>query len=314
MHFVTQLENNLSARNDLSISVLRGDLATPSAIGNKQFKLAENLLRLKSNGCGRLLSFGGAWSNHLHALSVKAKELDIEVVGVVRGDPADNRLLQSARRHGMRIVFAGYTEYRQRNNPSWCKAQCIKYQCDTWLPEGGANLAAVSGCKKILGMFDGQPPDIVTLAVGTGATLAGIAAGLCVSQTVVGYPVIRDDQVPLNIVRWLENLNCPFNRWQLSEPLRPGYAKVNVQLIRFILDFYRDTGIPLDPVYTGKAMMQTLADENIASLPKNSHVAFLHTGGLMGAFGFMDAFNQFRDTKPVEQYFSAIEKLTSPSW
>lgn len=315
-HFVTRLENIRSAGNGLSISVFRGDLVTPSAIGNKQFKLAENLFKLKAKGCRRLLSFGGAWSNHLHALSVKAGELDIEVVGVVRGNQATgNRMLQSARHHGMRIESVSYAEYRQRSNPLWCEALCKKYQCDAWLPEGGSNLSAVKGCRKIVDRLQTlqNPPDVIALAVGTGATLAGIASGLIESQTVVGYPAVRDDQVPQNISRWLETLDCPSKRWRLADPLKPGYAKVNDELIEFILDFYQETEIALDPVYNGKAMMQLLSAEIVSGVQKDSHVVFVHTGGLMGAYGYMNAFDRFRKTKAVTQYFSTIEKLTSPS-
>lgn len=303
----------------LQVLILRSELATLGACGNKQYKLANNITQLKERGCKAVLSFGGAWSNHLHALSVQTRLQGMEFVGIVRGDAGvSNELLTAARRNGMRQVNISRADYRLRHDPDYCLRLCSDYHCDHWLPEGGSNAAAVDGCKKILRLTGSvaQPPDVIVVAVGTGATLAGIVCSADKTQSVIGLPVVRDPSVDEKIARWIEQDAirqgtdvAAFANWRLADPLKPGYGKADPALIEFILKIYDDTGIVLDPVYTGKALKRILAADFTDELPPDTRMAFVHTGGLMGNFGFRKQFLQAGSTELVERYFASVNGL-----
>lgn len=320
MSFVTVLEKKWHGRNDLTVQILRTELATPGAVGNKHFKLSGSLEKLNEQGCQSLLSFGGAWSNHLHALSFEAKRCGLDLVAIVRGDSGiDNRLLQSARQNGMRIVMVSRSEYRLRHNPDYCQRLCLRYGCETWLPEGGSTVQAVSGCENIIHLLkpdqhqirsdDSSRNQVITLAVGTGATMAGVIRSTGPGQSVVGLPVVADKSVMHSIEKWLHGTESRSNNWRLTDPLEPGYAKVDTALIDFMLQFFDETGVALDPVYTGKALQHALSSEFTCQLAANTQLVFIHTGGLMGNFGFEDKFQQCAKTNIVDRYFLRLKEL-----
>ena len=316
MEFVTRLEKKWHSRKDLDIQILRTELATSGASGNKHYKLADNLKLLKSQGCKSILSFGGAWSNHLYALSFEARRHGLGLVAIVRGDSGiSNRMLQSAQQNGMRVVMVSRSLYRQRNDPIYCQRLCQEYGCETWLPEGGSTTLAVKGCENILRLFDRTPkddsasPNVIALAVGTGATMAGVVNSARTEQSVVGLPVVADSSVPGKLKNWLDTSNDHMCNWRLTDPLKPRYAKVNLTLISFILRFYDETGIALDPVYTGKALQYLLSADFTSQLAKDTQLLFIHTGGLMGSFGYAKEFAQCKDPELVDRYFQRLEAL-----
>lgn len=312
MQYVTELPKNLHGRDDLEVLVLRLELMTLGGCGNKHYKLSENIRRLKQDGCQTVLSFGGAWSNHLHALSVQAKLHGLGFVGIVRGDAGvSNELLTDAQRNGMKMVVVDRSEYRRRYDANYCRHLCEKYQCQYWLPEGGSTAAAVRGCSGIaalLGALPG-PPDLITLAVGTGATLAGIVAAVDPVQSVTGLPVVRDDSVQGRIEGWLSGCGGHAKNWRLTTPLAPGYGKADRHLIDFILQIFDETGIVLDPVYTGKALRHVLSAGFTKNLPAKTRLVFVHTGGLMGSFGFKSQFVTHGRAELAEGYFAALNNL-----
>lgn len=316
MCFVTPLEKRWHGRGDLTVRILRTELATVGATGNKHYKLADTLENLKEAGCKSLLSFGGAWSNHLHALSFEARRCGLGLVGIVRGDRGiDNRMLQSTRQNGMRVVMVSRSEYRQRHDPDYCERLCLEHGCERWLPEGGSTALAVSGCENIIRLLDrnqgddDNTPDMIALAVGTGATMAGVVRSAGSEQSVIGLPVTADDSVPEKIRGWLNADKNQLSNWRLTDSLKPRYAKVDSALINFILHFYDETGVALDPVYTGKALQHVLSSDFTSRLAKNTQLLFIHTGGLMGCFGFADEFQKRAETNLVDRYFARVEEL-----
>jgi len=295
------------------------------ASGNKQFKLRENLRLWQQGGVHRACTFGGAWSNHLHAFAVHTRLAGIESVGVVRGDePIDNPLLQSATSHGMRLHFISRAQYRLRDDPVFCQQLSEQLGCDAWLAEGGFGHLAIDGCRSLAEAVlrdtktAGASQVMIALPVGTGATLTGVAIA-CANDTtnaiapaVTGFQVVKDQTVGTRIRQWLsEGVIANTDCWSLCDACTvPRYGKVDADLAGFILDFFEDTGICLDPLYTGKVMRHITSPGFTESLPTDTHLVFLHTGGLLGSLGFKHRFEQTGRMDGTYRYFNRITQLT----
>lgn len=253
--------------------------------GNKFRKLFYNLKEAQERGCPTLLTFGGAYSNHIAATAYAGKKYGLRTIGVIRGDElADkwrhNPTLQQAHGHGMRFKFVSRDEYRKKDDPSFIAGLETEFGPFYLLPEGGTNALAIKGCEDILNDGDGGF-DYVACAVGTGGTLAGISNSARKGQGVLGFPALKGDFVKEDIRKFAVREN-----WDLfSDYHFGGYAKVNAELIDFINKFKENTGIPLDPIYTGK-MIYGIFDliERDYFLP-GSKILAVHTGGLQGIKG-----------------------------
>lgn len=272
-----------------SIRIFRTDLLTSKSCGNKQFKLTSNLQQLKQSGVGRVLTFGGLWSNHLHAFAIACEDQGLEAVAVVRGEPTqDSLLLNNAIKHGLKVSYVSRSDYRKRHDEDYVDELLHKLDCDAHLPEGGSNAIAVTACAEISSLVIaccGRPPAILALAVGTGATMAGVVNGALAGQKVIGVPVVQDRQVKSCISEWV----CPHSKaeWMLSQPADPPrYGKVDQALLEFVLQTYHDTGVILDPVYNAKALRSLLKFRGFDHAGEDC--VFIHTGGLGGCLGFAD--------------------------
>lgn len=315
-------------RADIEISVLRLDLCTQWAMGNKFFKLKKNVDQLVQKKVKRVLSFGGAWSNHLLALAQSARLAGIQSVGVVRGDEGfDNELLARMRSLGMQHHFISRSDYQQRHDPDYCEHLCGLYGCDGWLPEGGANALAVQGCEDIAKIINkafattapgvSRTADVsqragvsqIVTAVGTGATLAGIVRGCHSGQTVTGVQVVRDASVADNIDGWIGANACPAHWALIQGDGLESYARPSEQKMEFIINLHKHTGIPLDPIYTGPALSFVLNSDFLDSLASGERVVFIHTGGLAGASGFTSRLHQLEDLPAVASYFASVDTL-----
>ena len=270
-----------------SIRIFRTDRITTKGCGNKQFKLTCNLAQLKCDGARRVLSFGGIWSNHLHALAIACEAQGLLAVAVVRGEPVGNSvLLDNAIAHGLKVHYVSRSDYRKRHNADYINDLMHRLSCDAWLPEGGSNDLAVRSCKEIATLVNEcgeQPPTCMALAAGTGATLAGVINGALACQKVIGVPVVQDDRLQSSIQNWTRNQSHA--DWALlasAEP--PRYGKVDRSLLSFVLETFDDTGVILDPVYNAKALRSVLAHR--AKVPVDGQCVFIHTGGLGGCLGF----------------------------
>ncbi len=315
---LTRIDQKWCSRADVDVQILHTERHTCQAIGNKQYKLAGNLAEWRRRGVEKVLTFGGAWSNHLHAFALMGKLTGLQTVGVVRGEEqVENSLLQSARMAGMQLHFVSRGEYRRRNETGYCQELCGQLECDTWLPEGGSNTTAVNGCKEITALLQHDAcqnsVSVFALPVGTGATLAGVACGLRDNQRAIGFPVVKDASVTDRVARWVamnssDTHTCRWSMWR--ESVMPSYGKVNRQLLDFILAFFDDTGVVLDPVYTAKVMRVVLSEQFLQTLPANSRVIFVHTGGLIGAYGYKRQFEQCTDRQLVTRYLSTVQQLT----
>lgn len=280
---VQPLRHALFEQQRIRVDVLRCDLLHPVISGNKWFKLKFNLLDARRRGMRGLASFGGAWSNHLHALAFCAQQFEIASTGFVRGDELAvdaNPMLRDASQWGMDLRFLSRQDYRQR--------RVILAPDTLMIPEGGDNLAGMLGCMTLVPASLAQQYDVVLVALGTGCTALGVRLALPAQVSLWVAPAVKGEGIqqtwqarlrqwafePHGPVQWLADAHCG------------GYGKVTPALLSFIRDIGDNTGLPLDPVYSGKALWALCARIHQQALPAGSRVLFVHTGGLQGARGF----------------------------
>ena len=280
----------------IELLVRRDDLIDPALSGNKFYKLFFNLRDAQSQGLTRLLSFGGAYSNHLHALAAAGNRFGFSTLGVVRGErPAElSPTLCDAEAWGMKLVFIGRTEYRQKSEPELIADLKARYGEFYLIPEGGANLAGARGMQQLGQSLEWQLEGdytAVCIACGTGTSLAGLAAGVDTSKPALGFSVLKGEGSLGGDVAAVYNQLCPAQavaNWRLISGFHAGgYGKKHPDyLVRFWQNFERESGIPLDPVYTVKMFwgIDVLARQGY--WPRGSRIVAIHSGGLQGRRGF----------------------------
>ena len=271
--------------NNIKLTVKREDLLHPHISGNKFRKLKYNIIEAKANGNTALLTFGGAFSNHIAATAAAGNEYGFATIGIIRGEEladkvSDNPTLTFARDCGMHLKFISRKAYRNKVETSFIDSLKTEFGDFYLLPEGGTNDLAVKGCEEILNEGD----DVFThicCAVGTGGTVAGIINSAAAHQKVIGFPALKGAGLSDDICKFAQQ-----GSWELVTDYHfGGYGKVNEQLITFVNDFFDTTGIPLDPVYTGKMFFGVIHLINKGWFPENANVLLIHTGGLQGIAG-----------------------------
>ncbi|CAM3635526.1 1-aminocyclopropane-1-carboxylate deaminase [Flavobacterium saliperosum S13] len=278
-------EIKLANSQNISLFIKREDLLHPEISGNKFRKLKYNLVEAQSEGYSKLLTFGGAFSNHIAAVAAAGKKYGFETVGVIRGEElsdriSDNPTLLSAQKNGMKFVFVSREQFRKKDSLEFLKCLREEYHDFYFLPEGGTNALAIKGCAEIL-TNDDVDFTHVCCAVGTGGTLSGIINSASGNQKVLGFPALKGSFLSDDIRSFVKNTN-----WELiSDYHFGGYGKINEELIRFLNEFYETTNIPLDPVYTGKMMFGIHDLIQKGNLPPGSRILAIHTGGLQGVQG-----------------------------
>lgn len=267
----------------LSAAMLRLDKIHPEVSGNKWFKLKCNIAAAKTNNSHGILTFGGAYSNHIAATALACKEAALPCTGIIRGEAAPgplNHTLQTAADNGMELVFVSREDYRNGTARETYTALLPDYHI---VPEGGHNALGAEGCEEILSIHPTTHYTHILCAVGTGTTLAGLINSAAPHQQVIGIPVLKGAQYLEQEVAGLLHLPQENkNRTLLHNHHLGGYAKKTPALIDFINTFYSETGIPTDIIYTGKLVMafHDLAQQGY--FPANSHILLIHTGGLQG--------------------------------
>lgn len=272
------------------LDLLRLDKVHPLISGNKWFKLKYALEAVQRSECRRVISFGGAWSNHVHALAFAAKELGVETVAVIRGArPLKlSDTLVDAENWGMSLEFVTREQYRNKNDELFLQQLRIKYGDFHLLPEGGSGERVVEGCREILSLCQAADYDVICSACGTGGTLAGLIAGKPKGLKVLGVSVLKGgDFLYKDIRRFLKQsgVDDP-GGWELDlDSHEGGYAKVTSELAESMQDFYEATGIELEPVYTGKAFLALQRRIAQGKLTRGCRVLLIHTGGMQGLRG-----------------------------
>jgi 1-aminocyclopropane-1-carboxylate deaminase len=263
----------------------RDDLLHPLISGNKFRKLKYNLKEAKVQNQTQLLTFGGAFSNHIVAVAAAGKEYGFQTIGVIRGDELatqieDNPSLKLARDCGMKFEFVSREQYRLKNENKTLEFWQKKYGNFYLLPEGGTNDLAVKGCEEILTMQD-ENYDFICCAVGTGGTISGLINSAKAHQKIIGFPALKGDFLREDICKFTARKN-----WELCGDYHfGGYGKVTPQLIKFLNDFHAQYQIPLDPIYTGKMVFGVMDLIEKKYFKKGSKILLIHTGGLQGIQG-----------------------------
>ena len=263
------------------ISIKRLDLIHPQISGNKFFKLKYNLLAARQQGFEKVLTFGGAYSNHIAATAFAAHKFGFQSLGMIRGEELAQRplnpTLATAQQFGMQLEFISRNAYRQKDQPDFLQRLQQQYPDFYLIPEGGTNALAIQGCREILTAEDAQF-DLICCAVGTGGTLAGLIEASQQHQQLLGFSALKGDFLTQEVAQLTTKRN-----WRiLDNYCFGGYAKTTPELIQFIQTFEQRYNIPLEQVYTGKMLrgIFDLIDQD--KIGPDQKILLIHTGGLQG--------------------------------
>lgn len=291
-----QVEHPLFRRHGVELYIKREDLIHPQISGNKWYKLKHNLRYAREQGFTRLVSFGGAFSNHLHALAYSGQQYGFETIGFIRGEPIEplNPTLADVQQWGMHLEFLSRSDYRRRSEPEFVSQLVQAWQPCFVIPEGGANQWALAGCSDIVEGISSQLADYDYLCVpcGTGATLAGIVAALDKSVQVLGFSALKGahslgGEIASMVASFVGNRSAgDIAQWTLVDEFHGGgFAKISVELIAFIAQWQQQAGIALEPVYTGKMLMGLCELVKRGYFPAGAKIVAVHTGGMQGIRG-----------------------------
>jgi len=257
----------------------------PAISGNKYRKLKYNLLEAKQLNSSVLLTFGGAYSNHIAAVAVAGKEFGFNTIGIIRGEElvgktADNPTLTFAKQQGMRLHFVSRERFRDKTSEAFLTELQLMFGDFYLIPEGGTNKLAVKGCEEILTETD-TSYDYICCPVGTGGTISGLINSSFPGQKILGFPALKGDFLREEISKFARKSN-----WEIIPDYHfGGYAKINSELISFINTFKSAYKLPLDPIYTGKMMYGIFDLMRQGYFPEGSRILAIHTGGLQGIAG-----------------------------
>jgi len=266
----------------IQVYVKREDVLHSEISGNKFRKLKYNLTEARNLGFTKLLTFGGAYSNHIAAVAAAGKEFGFETIGIIRGEELQEKFLENptlnkASENGMQFEFVTRTQYRDKNNSEFLDQLKEKFGDFYLIPEGGTNELAVNGCKEIL-TDDDKMFDFICCAVGTGGTISGIINSLKPHQKAIGFPALKGDFLTEDIQKYAEN-----SQWNLVTDYHfGGYAKLNDELKQFMKQFFKKYLISLDPVYTSKTFFGVIDLISKGYFKPDSKILIIHTGGLQG--------------------------------
>ena len=271
--------------SNCTVYIKREDLIHPIVSGNKFRKLKYNILQAKAEKKTKILTFGGAFSNHIAAVAYAAKKNGFQSIGIIRGDELENKVnenptLSFARKCGMQFDFVSRETSRKKSEPDFIENLKEEYGDFYLIPEGGTNELAIKGCQEILNEDD-NAFDYICCSVGTGGTISGIINSTNEYQKVLGFSALKGDFLKDEICKFAKN-----NRWYLiSDYHFEGYGKINNELVAFINTFYKQTKIPLDSIYTGKMLFGVFDLIKKGFFPVNSKILVIHTGGIQGNQG-----------------------------
>jgi 1-aminocyclopropane-1-carboxylate deaminase len=269
----------------VKLFIRREDLIHPFVSGNKFRKLKYNLLEAKNQHKTTLLTFGGAFSNHIAATAYAGKENGFKTIGIIRGEELaskinENPTLTFAQENGMVFEFVSREDYRWKDSADFIENLKNKFDDFYLIPEGGTNELAIKGCEEILNESDAVF-DYVCCAIGTGGTISGIINSALPHQKVLGFPSLKGDFLQKDICKFAHKEN-----WMLIPDYHfGGYGKVSKELIEFINSFYQENDIPLDPIYTAKMVFGVIDLIQQGYFPESSKILMIHTGGLQGIEG-----------------------------
>ena len=282
---IQEIHDGRLAKAGIRLLIKREDLNHAHISGNKWWKLKYNLEAAIKQGKKILLTFGGAYSNHIFATAAAAKELGFESIGVIRGEETLplNTTLTFAKDCGLRLHYISREEYRNKHEATFIKNLQNRFGEFYLIPEGGSNDFAVKGCVEFAQTLNEIDFDYCCLPVGTGGTMAGIIAGLNQTKEIIGFPVLKGGEfLHGDIEKLLQGFSdVPHQNWKLDTSYHHGgYAKTTPELFLFIEKMKDEHNLPLDPIYTGKLLWAVMDYIKQGKFKRGSTILALHTGGL----------------------------------
>ena len=277
-------------KHDVHLCVLRLDLNHPDISGNKLFKLKYNLLEAERQCKDTLLTFGGAFSNHIAATAAAGKEYGFKTIGIIRGEEYSelNPTLKFAIECGMQIHYVSREQYRNKTTDEFIKSLNNQFDDFYLVPEGGANELGIKGCTEIIQNIP-IDFDVICCSCGTGATITGIILSLKENKKAIGYQILKgNNYIKQEVEEWLRKFNsASTDNYHIEESYHlGGYAKVSSELFQFVNHFKEEKNIPLDYVYEGKMMFGIYDMMGKGYFKKGTTIIAVHGGGLQGNKGF----------------------------
>lgn len=293
-----EVKDSFLEERNVCLFIKREDLVHPQLSGNKWYKLKYNLQEAKKEGKNSLLTFGGAYSNHIYSAAAAGKIFNFNTIGIIRGEEhlPLNPTLAFAKECGMDLHYLSRKDYRNKNSDE-IKTRLKKEFGDFYLlPEGGTNQFAVQGCSELISKIT-TGFDYICCPCGTGGTLSGLISGLTGNKFAIGFAVLKNASFLIENVKSLlqpKNENLLTN-WDINLDYHfGGYAKFNKQLINFIDRFISITGIPIEPIYTGKMLFGIYDLVSNGFFREGSRIVAIHTGGLQGLNGLKNKIDALR--------------------
>jgi 1-aminocyclopropane-1-carboxylate deaminase/D-cysteine desulfhydrase-like pyridoxal-dependent ACC family enzyme len=291
---IEEIKNNILIHKEIRLFVKRDDLIHPLISGNKFRKLKYNLERARKENHHTLLTFGGAYSNHVYAVAAAGAIHGFNTIGIIRGEEYHplNPTLTFAVEKGMKLHYVSREKYKNKYTDQFLQELREIFGPYYLVPEGGSNLEAIQGVIEMVKEID-LDMDVIAVSCGTGGTMAGILTGLEGSRYAIGFPVLRNGGfLREDIAGLIRSYNKKvYTNWHLATDYHfGGYARYNMELIHFINDFNQQFRISLDPVYTGKMMYGIFDLIHREIFKKGQKILAIHTGGLQGIQGFNERF------------------------
>ncbi|MBK7854615.1 MAG: pyridoxal-phosphate dependent enzyme [Bacteroidetes bacterium] len=266
---------------NVELYILRIDLIDTFYGGNKYFKLKYNITEAKNQNKNTLLTFGGAFSNHIVAVAASGKKEGFRTIGIIRGEKILplNKILQFASENGMQLEFIARQQYRTKENAEFINDLKKRFGDFYLLPEGGSNDLAVKGCSEIINLIEGDF-DYIVCATATGATLSGIASVIKPPQKAIGICVLNNElQIKEFVKKFIAEDDKRFPEI-ITGYTFGGYAKSNLELNDFVKSFIEKYQIPSEPIYTGKMLYAIIDLMEKNYFKPDSKIIAVHTGGL----------------------------------
>lgn len=283
MTAIQEIRSNLLSQRQVRLMIKREDLNHPIISGNKFRKLKYNLLKAKEQGKTTLLTFGGAFSNHIYAVAGAGKAFGFNTIGIIRGEEHSplNHTLAFAESQGMHLKYIDRESYRQKTSVDFIEELKAEFGDFYLIPEGGTNELAIKGCAELVHEIE-TDFDVITTSAGTGGTMAGLIVGLNGQKKVLGFSSLKGDFLKSEVQGLLRSVDQGhLQNWHINTDYHfGGYAKVKPELINFIESFEKEHNIPLEPIYTGKMMFGLFDLINSNAFEPGTRIMAVHTGGI----------------------------------
>ena len=288
------IHHPLFQQHQLSVQIKRDDLIDPIVSGNKWRKLKYNLRHVKAKGYKGIISFGGAYSNHIHALAYACFQHSINAIGIIRGEDhyAENFTLSQAKKWRMNLHFVDRMTYRQRDNSEYLQYLAKQYPDHFIIPEGGSNALALEGVAEVCAELNQQTQyDTLITPVGSAGTISGLISGDKNQHNILGIAVLKQQgYLETEVKNLLKASNHHLTgNWQILNNYHDGgYAKFTPENLKILQDFSTKTDVPFEPIYSGKMVLALLDLIRTGYFKPHHRIVLLHTGGLQGLGGLIE--------------------------